>query len=381
MRVRQTGSSSPTSTLKKVESRALPARSSFPMNAMSAAAIVDSTIGAGLLDLLEQTAIRGRLPGVGWDQPLQSSSPSAVDEAAELVPGLPFGDLLKLAVLATGCGGSYWGLGRGAPSLRHRHDRSPIAQAIAARPDAFRWSEPAARRQWWWTDGHRPLTGELGDRLDELAWTWSTRPAHALLTTSPFPDDMLATGVEAPLDLVWDVCFGPRARWQLDVQPDGRIFQIDTPNDWADLVQRYPSDASEAYRNGHEISSLNDKNDRDGLAALTAIPGQRAVRRGWRRFLTPDWPAVAQDWDAIHLSWAGYVLVDGTAIDLDDDDITMLRNWGSERTTWLAPVLRDPKPLPIPGSQHSDVRRPDDPAWEQERTELTRFACHPTKST
>ena len=342
------------------------------MPRLTAAAIVDSTIGAGLLDLLEKAAVIGEVPGVGGDTPLDDTNPDSVAKAAALAAELPFGRLLKLAVLATGCCGSYWGLGRGVPTLQHRHARAPIAEAIAAREDSSRWFDSADVEQWWWTDGRTDLIPTLGTGLEQLAFWWATHPLRALMTTSPFPTEMLETGIEAPMDLVWDVCFGPRARWAFDVDEGARVLDIHGPDDWAALVRRYPLDGTEAYHNGHEYSPVNDRNDRDGLAALLAVPGQRAIRRGVRRFLTPDWVAVSNDWDGVHVSWAGYLLADGTMTDLGDGDVTMLRNWGSERTAWLAPVLRSPRRLPIPPKQHRDVRPPDDGRWKVERELLVR---------
>jgi hypothetical protein len=344
------------------------------MEGLTAASIVDSTIGAGLLDLLEQAAMLGRVPDE-YATPLPSSDPASVAQGADWAAELSFGELVKLAVIAHNLTGSYWDHDRGIPTLRLRKEREPIAEAIAARPDSSLWFASVADEQWWWTDGSGVPPGVLGSDLDELSWVWSTRPAHALLTTSPLPDEMMATGVDAPVDFVWDICFGPRARWRFEVAPDARVYQVDGPADWETLVRRYPHDASGAYVNGREISSINDRNDRAGLAEVLAIEDQRAVRRGWRRFLNPDWAAVAHEWDGVHLSWVGYLLTDGTAIDLDGGDVTMLRNWGSERTVWLAPVLRNPTPLPLPAAAHDEARSPDTPDWDQELDALRRFAC------
>ena len=57
---------------------------------------------------------------------------------------------------------------------------------------------------------------------------------------------------------------------------------------------------------------------------------------------------MAEDWDAVHLTWAGFLTTEGLIIDLGHDDIAMLRNWHSERTLWLNPVLFDPQSLPAP---------------------------------
>lgn len=76
-----------------------------------------------------------------------------------------------------------------------------------------------------------------------------------------------------------------------------------------------------------------------------------------------DWEAVAADWDGIHLSWAGYLTADGTLMVLGQGDVTMLRNWGSERTVWLSPVLLDAAPLPVPAELLDDPSQVTDRDW------------------
>lgn len=348
------------------------------MDSLTAASIIDSTIGAALLGVLEQVAVFGDVPEEDEPLPLQTSAPESVQRAAEWAHDLPFGELVKLAVVAESCVGSFWGHSRSVPALRLREGRRPIAEALAGRSDVSLWSAPAADEQWWWTDERDIPVDVLGRRLDVKSSVWRTMPFHGLATTSPFPAEMLATGVSAPIDLVWDICFGPVARWRLLVANSARVFQVDGPDDWENLVRTYPNDASTAFNgDAREISSASDDQSPGGLAAVLAVPGQRAVRRGWRRFLTPDWEAVGADWDGVHLSWAGFLLTDGTAIDLGDGDITMLRNWGSERTVWLAPVLRDPVPLPVPQDQYENALGLEEPAWDRQRKALVRFVCPP----
>ncbi len=113
-----------------------------------------------------------------------------------------------------------------------------------------------------------------------------------------------------------------------------------------------------------------------GRAEILAIDGQRATRDGWQRFLTPDWDDVARHWDGVHLTWLGYLTADGTLSDLEPGDITMLRNWGSERTAWLAPIFSKPTPLPIDPRLLADARPADSDAWAPERQWLEQFACH-----
>lgn len=81
-----------------------------------------------------------------------------------------------------------------------------------------------------------------------------------------------------------------------------------------------------------------------------------------RRHLVPDWRSVADRYDGVHLSWAGFITSEGCITDLDDGDVTMLRYWFSERTHWLADVFGQPAPaLPLGvaqdgGAGPADVR-------------------------
>jgi hypothetical protein len=54
----------------------------------------------------------------------------------------------------------------------------------------------------------------------------------------------------------------------------------------------------------------------------------------------PDWPAVAEDWDAVHLSVAGYLTTAGRALAVDEGTATVLAGWPPDATFWLADVLR-----------------------------------------
>ena len=70
----------------------------------------------------------------------------------------------------------------------------------------------------------------------------------------------------------------------------------------------------------------------------------------------------------------GFLTTEGTAIDLDHGDVAMLRNWNSERTLWLNPVLDIHEALPTvpipdgydqrpPIRPDGQVRRAQDRAW------------------
>jgi hypothetical protein len=94
------------------------------------------------------------------------------------------------------------------------------------------------------------------------------------------------------------------------------VYEICGPGQWADLVGRYPLDVTRSRR--------------DDWRRATGRAG------GW---LIPDYAAMAADWDAVHVSVAGYLTTAGIAILADDGACTMLAGWDPDATWWLTGVL------------------------------------------
>lgn len=135
----------------------------------------------------------------------------------------------------------------------------------------------------------------------------------------------------------------------MQVDPDARIYQISSPDDWVRLVEEFP-----------RVSELDAEVRRD----LQSV-GYRNVGR-WQRCLVPDWPAVAAVYDGVHLTWAGFLTVDARPIPSGEREMTGLRRWGSERTAWLGPVHLDPEPLPIDPHKLDRALAANDPRWDSE---------------
>ena len=77
----------------------------------------------------------------------------------------------------------------------------------------------------------------------------------------------------------------------------------------------------------------------------------RSRRRQWRRvtgwagrWLIPDYASAAADWDAVHVTVAGYLTTAGTAIPAGDGARTMLAGWDPDATWWLNDVLSHTSP-------------------------------------
>lgn len=103
------------------------------------------------------------------------------------------------------------------------------------------------------------------------------------------------------------------------------------------------------------------------VSPLMAVPGQRAARTRIRRHLVPNWRSVAERYDGVHLSWAGFITSEGCITDLGTGDVTMLRYWFSERTHWLADVFGEPRRAADPARLDSGSGVPLPPADVRQR--------------
>lgn len=103
--------------------------------------------------------------------------------------------------------------------------------------------------------------------------------------------------------------------WPLAPRPGARIYEISSAEDWTELVGRYPIDVSNSRRHDWWRST------------------------GWAgRWLIPDFAAIATDYDAVHLSIAGYLTTAGRALSVNDGH-TVLAGWDPDQTFWLTEVL------------------------------------------
>jgi hypothetical protein len=221
----------------------------------------------------------------------------------------------------------------------------PVAEAVAAAPDA----------QWWWSpappaDQVAVVWAELlsngtgaRDRPDERAplltgaaarlraWqqtgpmSWWSGPSHARLPTTtrtvPFhpADPGPARPVPAGLWLVEDTLGWTTARtWPVTAPPGARVHEVAGADDWTALAARFPLPVGRAA--GGEWSRHT---------------GRRA------RWVVPDYAAVAAEFDAVHLTVAGWLSIAGRPLPVPGTDAsTYLAGWGPDVTWWLADVLR-----------------------------------------
>lgn len=157
---------------------------------------------------------------------------------------------------------------------------------------------------WWSTPSWSILAKDLeryGEHPPRAAATTRSRPGLGAVGLL-LEEDSVGT----PTALCWPV------------HPSGpiRVYEIDDAGQWMELVRRYGIDVT-----GKRIAHWSMATGLD------------------RRWLLPDWSAVAKDYDAVHLTVNGYLRISGRALPVDTDSATFLSGWNPDVSFWLADVL------------------------------------------
>ncbi len=310
-----------------------------------------------------------------WLETPIGSFPEAVDAAVAAVKSMTFGDLCSAAVHAESMIGP-WAVDAAesaAAAYGCAEQRRPIAAAIANRFDTELHAPMDPADQQWWNSAMRPgLVIDLSPLFENFdrvygsgEFTWA-----GLRTVTDPPAE-----VHDDLIRVWEMVPGPISRWRLPIRPGIRVHEVHRPEDWVALVEAHPRRACRTHH-GWELPGPNQDIDRSGLLG---VPGQRAAVGEMSAHLLPDWASVAESFDAVHLSWAGFITTEGCVTDMGDGAVTMLRYWGSERTLWLHDCFTEPEPLNAPalsGRVNGDLGiscRGDEPRRTSDRALLDRL--------
>lgn len=235
----------------------------------------------------------------------------------------------------------------------------PVAEAITAAPGTRWWWSPAAvdgQCYAQFLDEHSlpepRLSGAAGllrtwradtvadevaagDRPADPAAPWSGHwwSAPSWLSGLPVTTRALPGIGAVRLVLVEDSMGWRSARcWPVAPRAGARIYEIHDAGQWTELVSRYPLDVSGSRR--HDWWRVT----------------------GWAGpWLIPDYAAVAADYDAVHVSVAGYLAVAGRALPVRDAR-TMLAGWDPDATWWLTDVLSRAGPATDWRSAGEDLR-------------------------
>ncbi|WP_425861173.1 hypothetical protein [Arthrobacter sp. TWP1-1] len=285
-----------------------------------------------------------------------SAEVAALLDAVPLSP--PSAEVLLQALVETVGNARYWQLPDGADNLaatpEMRRALIRFAQAIVESPHASLWTEPVNVNGQWSValteDPPRPRPearpaaealeqARLNLILEEFTaardrpsdptanWggTWWSRPEGVTGSTGAMPE-------QGPIGL-WLVedGFGERAATieKLDAPTHPRIYEIDSPDAWAQLCR--------------EQSITVTCSKRHDWYRTTGRSG------AW---VMPDWQRLQERYDGVHLSLGGYLRTAGLAIPVGEDFATVLAGWDPDTTYWLRDVE------PIPGTQQE---------WELDR--------------
>ena len=219
----------------------------------------------------------------------------------------------------------------------------PLAEEVARAPASGWWEEPLAAHDQhavgWPEDGGRIVVPwRTGSRAALRTWTAETtaaeerarreRPTDPRASWSgewwsvPHVSGLLVSRrLPAGLDLVEDSFGWSSARtWPVRPGPAARVFEVTGPAAWTDLVERHPLDVTASRRHVWWRTT-----GRDGAWAL------------------PDWAAVGEEFDAVHLTVDGYLAAAGRALPVrtaSGPAGTVLAGWDPGSTWWLV----DPPP-------------------------------------
>lgn len=350
-------------------------------------ALIESPMGVLLLAEIEarfdhrMTVVRNRGTPTRLDES-DVSDPGAVERAVDWVRGASVGiapgasayDILTLAVRAgeNASPDLVGAPGKVTFAYRNAQNRLPIAVAVAQKLDGVLHAPMDPAGQEWWTCDRAPY--RCGDGA--LLWTTSRPPAE----------------IHHDAVFAWELFPDPISRWRLEIKGQPRIKEVHRPADWVDLVERWPDPdgamceqfgawqfKSPWPRQGFRLrpraltaeTSLaaqgtprvplrliydlftplslrrSERFLDEQIRELLAAPGQHAARPNPPRLVGVDWRAAAEHYDAVHLSWAGFLTAEGYVSELADGSVTMLRGFAGERTLWLSDVFAPVPAVPL----------------------------------
>ena len=193
-----------------------------------------------------------------------------------------------------------------------------FAEDLLHAPGATTWFADLDRKQQEWiaSIGLAPSESEFHPDLHAYG-AGITKPRRAFWTSTSLGES--SSGWLHYLRWGEDRREPPYDRWRLEVLPEARIYEVHGPRAWQALCLSYPAPSRLAY-------------PIETPAAL----------------IEPNWQAVAQDWDGIHLSTGGLLTTERVRWGRPDAQ-THLYGWAVESTVWLHWVFGRIERLPDGG--------------------------------
>lgn len=165
----------------------------------------------------------------------------------------------------------------------------------------------------------RERPGRPADPAEAPLSEWASKPPRVVsASTRAAADGALAGGAPLKLYAYEDGFKVVEARVQRLETPEGlSVYEIDSAEAWAELCRTYPLDVTESVRRNWAMTT-----GRDGA------------------WVIPDWAAVAERFDGVHLQIGAYLSAAGAVIDLDDERASMIAGWDPDETYWLSDRVR-----------------------------------------
>ncbi|MCA1005619.1 hypothetical protein LCL87_07815 [Rhodococcus hoagii] len=141
-------------------------------------------------------------------------------------------------------------------------------------------------------------------------WWWSTPPTRS--STRPL-DDGTPTGLWFVEDSMgWKRAVARR----VNVPAGAGVYEVDSADAWAELCRQFPVDVTAQKR--HDWYRTTGRSG---------------------PWVVPDWPRIAERYDGVHLTIAGYLAAAGTAIEVDTGTASVIAGWAPDETYWLTDVV------------------------------------------
>ncbi|MGH2828981.1 MAG: hypothetical protein ACRDJM_00710 [Actinomycetota bacterium] len=203
--------------------------------------------------------------------------------------------------------------------LRGKELLRPAAERLAESRGARPWFLPLdpSAQIWVSREGVAPSASKFTPDLGPCRHSHVVRPARAFSTSTQrsfIPCSWLLDAWEGTPKPPFDL-------WRMPVREDTRVFEILGSRDWAHLVSTYPADTTDLHE--HMLADYG----------ITERP-----------FLSPNWEAVARDYDGVHLSEIGRLTTESVPLSLGAG-VCMLECWDTEATEWMRWVFDEPEYL------------------------------------
>ncbi len=288
----------------------------------------------------------GASASFGWGrrEPDREFSPETVAELVESASTMVTAETVGRALEYSVCSARYWqepdgrdvlaAQGRMIAALR------PMAEAVAACAGIEWWTSAPAHH---WLVEYDPPQGlaeqtaldpvtdvsRVRERIRE--WRRATVTEEAVAKRD-YPEDpeyprtgswwSLAGWYRHTVSRLPDALalmedsYGPKAARTFPVHGGSRVLEIRTPEDWVKLCRNASVDVSASRR--HD------------WFRTTGRAGE---------WVLPDWDAVAEQWDGVHLTVAAYLAGAGRALAVDESRASVIAGWDPDTTFWLTNTL------------------------------------------